>query len=100
MVQRSQMKELSLPIYLFHEGTNYEAYKLFCPSCEKKGKVNVWTFRVWAPHAKSVSVVGDFNKWDRDVNPMKREGDRDEEVGHCKYRMNTRQLWEAGHQGG
>ena len=75
MVERSEMKELSLPVYLFHEGTNYEAYKLFCPSCEKKGKVNVWTFRVWAPHAKSVSVVGDFNKWDRDVNRMKREGD-------------------------
>ena len=44
MIEKSKMKELSLPVYLFHEGTNYEAYKLFCPSCEKKGKNggNIW----------------------------------------------------------
>ncbi|MES2736544.1 MAG: alpha-amylase family glycosyl hydrolase [Verrucomicrobiota bacterium] len=30
-------------------------------------------FRVWAPHAESVSVVGDFNNWDPTANPMKRE---------------------------
>ena len=32
-------------------------------------------FRVWAPHAKSVSIVGDFNDWDRDVHPMSKISD-------------------------
>ncbi len=31
-----------------------------------------WTFRVWAPHAKSVSVVGDFCSWDGTAHPMHR----------------------------
>ena len=37
------------------------------------GKKNCTYFSVWAPNAKSVSVVGDFNNWDRDKNPMVRE---------------------------
>jgi len=30
-------------------------------------------FRVWAPHADRVCVVGDFNQWNADANPMDRE---------------------------
>ena len=30
-------------------------------------------FAVWAPHAQAVSVVGEFNEWDTEANPMKRE---------------------------
>jgi 1,4-alpha-glucan branching enzyme len=30
-------------------------------------------FRVWAPHATAVSVVGEFNDWKADANPMQRE---------------------------
>ena len=41
---------------------------------EKRGKAG-WTFRVWAPHAKSVSVVGDFNSWDKAANPLTRKGE-------------------------
>ena len=59
------------PIYLFNEGTNFESYDFFCPSyIQTKEGGRQWRFRVWAPNAKSVSVVGDFNDWDRNRNPM------------------------------
>ena len=60
---------------MFHEGTNYEAYKFMSPQqCVREGK-DGWLFRVWAPHAKSVGIVGDFNDWDRDRNPMEKISD-------------------------
>jgi len=59
-----------LPIYLFNEGTNYEAYRFFnVESAVYDGKKQ-FRFRVWAPNAHSVSVVGDFNGWDRNANVM------------------------------
>ena len=64
------MIDTKQPVYLFHEGTNHEAYKLLSPSQTVDGGKKGWVFRVWAPHAKSVSVVGDFNYWDRSANPM------------------------------
>ena len=41
---------------------------------EEQGKKGV-RFAVWAPHAKSISVVGDFNNWDDRVSPMNRLDD-------------------------
>lgn len=58
------------PIYLFNEGTNYESYKFFCPCYVQRDGKKLWRFRVWAPNAKSVSLVGDHNNWDRTVDPM------------------------------
>ena len=58
------------PLYLFYQGKNYEAYKFFGVHSKKKGRGKVFVFRVWAPNAVSVSVVGDFNGWDRAANPM------------------------------
>lgn len=63
-------KDTDLPIYLFHEGNNCESDKLFAPIRINEGKKSGWRFRLWAPSALSVSVVGNFNCWDRDVNPM------------------------------
>lgn len=62
--------EIDYPVFLFHEGTNHECYRLFMPSPAVRGKGKGWLFRVWAPHAKSVSVVGDWNEWDRTVDEM------------------------------
>lgn len=53
-------------IYYFHQGTNYEAYELLGAHYSKKST----TFRVWAPNAKSVSVVGDFNNWNISTHIM------------------------------
>ena len=58
------------PLYLFYQGKNYEAYKFFGVHSKKKGRSKIFTFRVWAPNAVSVSVVGDFNEWDRGHDPM------------------------------
>ena len=58
------------PLYLFYQGKNNEAYKFFGVHPVKKGRGQAHRFRVWAPRALSVSVVGDFNNWDRTVNPM------------------------------
>lgn len=59
------------PLYLFYQGKNYEAYKFFGVHSKAKGRGRSFVFRVWAPNAKSISVVGDFNEWDREKNPMK-----------------------------
>ena len=48
---------------------------LFRSHSGKKGRSKIFTFRVWAPTAVSVSVVGDFNNWDRSCNPMTRIAD-------------------------
>ena len=63
------------PLYLFYQGKNYEAYKFFGVHSGKKGRSKIFTFRVWAPTAVSVSVVGDFNNWDRSCDPMARIAD-------------------------
>ena len=69
------MKKTDLPIYLFHQGTNYKAYELLGSHFGvKNGKKGVY-FRVWAPNAESVSVVGDFNNWDDTACCMERISD-------------------------
>ena len=59
--------------YLFGQGNHYEIYKKLGSHCVKNGKQEGVYFAVWAPHAESVSVVGEFNDWDVEANPMVRE---------------------------
>ncbi len=63
-------KKDNLAKYLFHQGTNYKAYEYLGAHFVKRGKKEGVVFRVWAPSAVSVSVVGDFNGWDKSANPM------------------------------
>ena len=59
-----------IPLHLFHEGNNNKAYEFFGSHFEERNGRKGVVFRVWAPKAAAVSVVGDFNKWDRTVSPM------------------------------
>lgn len=59
--------------YLFGQGTHYDLYKKMGSHLVTDGRRKGAYFAVWAPNAKAVSVVGDFNNWDKDRNPMVRE---------------------------
>ena len=57
-------------IYLFKEGNHYKLYEKFgAHSLEIDGVVGVY-FSVWAPFAKEVSVIGDFNKWHSETHKL------------------------------
>lgn len=59
--------------YLFGKGRHYELYrKMGAHKVVQDGTAGVY-FAVWAPHAKAVSVVGEFNGWDPKADPMDRE---------------------------
>ena len=61
-----------LDCYLFGAGTHYDIYqKLGAHPMTFKGKSGIY-FAVWAPHAEQVHLVGDFNGWNPDANPMKK----------------------------
>ena len=56
--------------YVFGKGCHYEIYrKLGAHIMEINGEKGVY-FAVWAPNAKAVSVIGDFNDWNKDVDDM------------------------------
>ncbi len=64
-----------LDIYLFREGTHTRLYEKFgCHVMEREGRRGAY-FAVWAPHAKFVSVVGDFNHYDASAAPLKKRED-------------------------
>jgi 1,4-alpha-glucan branching enzyme len=60
-------------IYLFNVGEAQQAYNTF--GCHYIPQLQTHRFMVWAPNARAVSVVGDFNDWDPLATPMQREAD-------------------------
>jgi 1,4-alpha-glucan branching enzyme len=74
------MTDTDKALYLFHQGTYYKSYEFF--GChflheqgsqtrrDKKCDYGKAVFRVWAPHAKAVSLLGDFNDWDNRKHVM------------------------------
>ena len=61
-----------LPVYLYKQGNNFEAQRFFGSHLEEQGGEKGVMFRLWAPHATAVSVVGDFNSWKPGSHPMKK----------------------------
>ncbi|HUR79179.1 MAG TPA: 1,4-alpha-glucan branching protein GlgB [Thermoanaerobaculia bacterium] len=57
-------------LHLFNEGTHHKLWKMLGNHAVPGGVM----FGVWAPNAKSVSVIGDFNDWNRDANPLQARG--------------------------
>ena len=69
------------PADIFHAGDSVDAYNfLGAHFVDWEGEEGI-VFRVWAPNALSVSVVGDFNNWDNSANYM--------------YKISTAGIWEA-----
>ena len=72
-VKKLQPYEIGeLDHYLFGQGNHYESYKKLGAHEVTAGKKGVY-FAVWAPHAKSVSVIGEFNGWDAAADRMERQ---------------------------
>jgi 1,4-alpha-glucan branching enzyme len=60
--------------FLFNKGVHYKLYDVMGGRlCTHQG-VSGARFAVWAPHARGVSLVGDFNHWDGTLNPMRSMG--------------------------
>ena len=74
--EKIQKDPSDLPIYLFKQGNNCEAYRYFGAHLETRAGESGVVFRVWAPHATAISVVGDFNSWKPGSHPMRKvDGD-------------------------
>lgn len=63
-----------LDLHLFGKGTHYEVYRKFGGRCLNHQGVDGVSFCVWAPSAKAVSLVSDFNYWDGRALPMRELG--------------------------
>jgi len=72
------IQNISQHKYLFHHGANYRSYEFLGAHAAEGG----YLFRVWAPRADAISVVGSFNDWKLDAHPMKPLAD-------------DREIWEA-----
>jgi 1,4-alpha-glucan branching enzyme len=57
-------------IYYFNTGSAQKAW--LCFGCRYIPELGMHRFLVWAPNARAVSLVGDFNGWDRGAAPMER----------------------------
>ena len=57
-------------LYLFNEGSDYRLYEKLGAHPTNSNGVEGTYFAVWAPNAKQVSMIGDFNDWSRSAHPL------------------------------
>ena len=58
-------------IYLFKEGNHFRLYEKLGSHLISVGGMQGTLFAVWAPNAKRVSVIGEFNDWNKESHPLK-----------------------------
>ena len=75
---KENLKRDDVALYLFHQGNSIKAYDYL--GAHRLENSNV-VFRVWAPNAKKVSVIGDFNSWENDKDNL--------------YKINEAGVWEG-----
>jgi 1,4-alpha-glucan branching enzyme len=64
-----------MDLYLFNEGSHFLLYQKFGAHPATRAGVAGTYFAVWAPNARFVSVIGDFNDWDKGRHPLASRGD-------------------------
>jgi len=60
--------------HLWNEGTNHRAYRALGAHPATLDGVAGTSFAVWAPNAERLSVIGDFNGWDKGAHPLASQG--------------------------
>ena len=63
-------------IYLFREGKHYSLFEKLGAHPIKKGRTSGTFFAVWAPNARSVHVIGNFNGWNNSSHPLVERDDQ------------------------
>ncbi|MFP5353455.1 MAG: 1,4-alpha-glucan branching protein GlgB [Actinomycetota bacterium] len=63
-----------LDLHLVGEGTHTRLWEKLGAHCQTIDGVDGVSFAVWAPNARSVRVIGDFNSWDGRLHPMRTLG--------------------------
>jgi len=74
MIQHDIAHLSETDLYLLNEGTHARLYNKLGAHAATRGGRKGTHFRVWAPNAETVSVVGEFNAWDRSAHPLQNRG--------------------------
>ena len=73
-LEKLSSNDLYLELEAFSEGRSTHAWKCFGshPAKDESGTEG-YLFRVWAPNAPKVTIIGDFNGWNLEATPMTKE---------------------------
>ena len=72
-LEKLSSHDLFLELEAFTEGRSTHAWRCFgAHPARDENDVDGYLFRVWAPNAPKITVIGDFNNWDLEATPMTR----------------------------